>query len=336
MILMLVVLAASISHASIRKLSPNGVVSKSRLAASVGAGSVLSPKPLGTDAEKLLSATDCIIFDCDGVIWRGDSLIDKVPAVLERLRALGKRIFFVTNNSTKSRKGYLKKFTGLGLAVNAEEIFSSSFAAAAYFEKFPLSDGKKVYVIGQEGIGEELDLIGVPHFGGPSDSSKSIKLGPGVKVEHDEDVGAVVVGFDQNINYYKIQYAQLCINENPGCRFIATNLDAVTHLTDEQEWAGNGAMVGAVAGCTGRAPIVVGKPAALMIDYIVDKFQLQREKILMVGDRLDTDVAFGRDNGLRTLLVLSGVTDADRLAAAAGSSSPEYFADSIAAFFPDV
>ena len=61
-------------------------------------------------------------------------------------------------------------------------------------------------------------------------------LGPGVKVDHDHDVGAVIVGFDQNINYYKIQYAQLCINENPGCKFIATNLDAVTHLTDEQEW----------------------------------------------------------------------------------------------------
>lgn len=86
-----------------------------------------------------------------------------------------------------------------------------------------------------------------------------IKLGPGVKVEHDHDVAAVVVGFDQNINYYKIQYAQLCINENKDCKFIATNLDAVTHLTDEQEWAGNGSMVGAIKGCTGQEPIVVGK-----------------------------------------------------------------------------
>ena len=61
-------------------------------------------------------------------------------------------------------------------------------------------------------------------------------------------VGAVVVGFDKNINYYKIQFAQLCIDENPGCLFIATNLDAKTHLTDAQEWAGNGSMVGAIKG----------------------------------------------------------------------------------------
>ena len=59
-------------------------------------------------------------------------------------------------------------------------------------------------------------------------------------------MGAVVVGFDRHINYYKIQFAQLCIDENPGCLFIATNLDAKTHLTDAQEWAGNGAMVGAI------------------------------------------------------------------------------------------
>ena len=74
---------------------------------------------------------------------------------------------------------------------------------------------------------------------------------------HDHDVGAVIVGFDRFINYYKIQYAQLCINENPGCKFIATNLDAVTHLTDAQEWAGNGAMTGAIKGCTGQEPTVV-------------------------------------------------------------------------------
>ena len=69
-------------------------------------------------------------------------------------------------------------------------------------------------------------------------------------------MGAVVVGFDRHINYFKIQTAQLCISENPGCLFIATNLDAKTHLTDAQEWAGNGAMVGAIKGapCPGCAP----------------------------------------------------------------------------------
>ncbi|CAN0125818.1 unnamed protein product, partial [Hapterophycus canaliculatus] len=89
--------------------------------------------------------TDVFIFDCDGVIWKGDSVIDGIPSVLDKLRQAGKRIFFVTNNSTKSRKGYKKKFDSLGLDVDPEEIFSSSFAAAAYLEQTNFkASGKKV------------------------------------------------------------------------------------------------------------------------------------------------------------------------------------------------
>ena len=117
---------------------------------------------------ELLDSVDIFIFDCDGVIWKGDSLIDGVPAVLEMLRKAGKKIFFVTNNSTKSRKGYKGKFTSLGLEVEPEEIFSSSFAAAAYLEQTKFKEtGKKVYIVGEVGIQEELDLIGVPHIGAP-------------------------------------------------------------------------------------------------------------------------------------------------------------------------
>jgi len=285
----------------------------------------------------LLDGVDVFIFDCDGVIWRGDSLIDGIPNVLDKLREAGKTLFFVTNNSTKSRAGYKSKFTSLGLDVKPEEIFSSSFAAAAYLEQTKFKDtGKKVYVIGEKGIGEELDLIGVPWFGAEADKETVAPLQPGGKVEHDENVGAVIVGFDRNINYYKLQYAQLCLNENKGCEFIATNLDRVTHLTDAQEWAGNGTMVGAIKGCTGMEPNVVGKPAPLMIDYIAEKYGIKdRSRICMVGDRLDTDIAFGRNNGLKTCLTLSGVTSEpellDQVPRKAGTEGiqPEFYVDTI-------
>lgn len=281
----------------------------------------------------LLSRTNTFIFDCDGVVWRGDSLIQGVPDTIQYLRSIGKRVFFVTNNSTKSRAGYLKKFTKLGLSAQPEEIFSSSFAAAAYLEQIDFkSTGKKVYVIGEIGIPEEFDLIGVPYIGGPDDSEKQPVMAPGGRVEHDHDVGAVVVGFDRYINYYKIQYAQLCINENPDCKFIATNLDAVTHLTDAQEWAGNGAMVGAIKGCTGQEPILVGKPSPLMIDYIVSKYGISRQEICMVGDRLDTDILFGKDNGLSSVLALSGVTTKEKLDDPANPIKPDYYVDTIADF----
>uniref|UniRef100_A0A7S2E285 Phosphoglycolate phosphatase n=1 Tax=Helicotheca tamesis TaxID=374047 RepID=A0A7S2E285_9STRA len=287
-------------------------------------------------AKDLLDGVDVFIFDCDGVIWRGDSVIEGIPDVLDKLRALGKKMFFVTNNSTKSRAGYKKKFDSLGLNVPAEEIFSSSFAAAAYLEQTKFKEtGKKAYIIGEIGILEELDLIGVPYLGGPEDKGKVPPMGPGDKLEYDKDVGAVIVGFDRHINYHKIQTAQLCINENEGCEFIATNTDAVTHLTDAQEWAGNGSMVGAIKGCTGKEPTVVGKPSPLMIDYLCDKLGLQRDRICMVGDRLDTDILFGTDNGLKTLLVLSGVTSEEKLLSQENTITPDFYADSINDFFPE-
>lgn len=290
------------------------------------------PKVKGSSAEKMLEGVDSLIFDLDGVIFLGDSVIPGVPETLDKLRALGKKMFFVTNNSTKSRAGYLKKFLSLGLTVEAEEIFSSSFAAAAYFEQNPLNPGEKVYVIGQVGVGEELDLMNVPWIGGQHDVDKTIDLGPGVKVDIDKDVKAVVVGFDSKINYYKLQYAQLAINEN-GAKFIATNCDAVTNLTDAQKWAGNGAMVGAIKGCTGQEPIVVGKPAPLMIDYISNKYKMDRSRILMVGDRLDTDMLFGKDNGLQTVLTLSGVTTEEKLLSPENKIIPDQYVSSIADFF---
>ncbi|CAM9629019.1 unnamed protein product [Chrysoparadoxa australica] len=290
---------------------------------------------LADPTSQLLAKTDVFIFDCDGVIWKGDSVIEGIPDVLDKLREAGKRLFFVTNNSTKSRKGYKAKFDSLGLDVQPEEIFSSSFAAAAYLEQTKFKEsGKKVYVIGEVGIEEELDLIGVPHIGGPADKDQKIELVPGFALDHDHDVGAVVVGFDRYVNYYKIQYAQLCINENPGCEFIATNLDAVTHLTDAQEWAGNGSMVGAIKGCTGQEPTVVGKPSPLMIDYLVEKFNVERTSICMVGDRLDTDILFGKNNGLLSCLTLSGVTTEEKLLSNENKIEPDFYVDSINDFFP--
>lgn len=287
------------------------------------------------DSKALLDGISTFIFDCDGVVWRGDSVIEDASKTIDYLKSQGKRLFFVTNNSTKSRAGYLKKFKGLGLNAAAEDIFSSSFAAAAYLDQIDFkATGKKVYIVGEIGICEELDLLGIPYIGGPEDASKKIVLESGSKVEHDREVGAVIVGFDRNINYYKIQYAQLCINENEGCKFIATNLDAVTHLTDAQEWAGNGSMVGAIKGCTGQEPILVGKPSSLMIDYIVSKFAVSRSQICMVGDRLDTDILFGKDNGLSSVLTLTGVTTMEKLRKADDSVQPDFVVDSIADLLP--
>ncbi|KAG0569607.1 hypothetical protein KC19_6G102300 [Ceratodon purpureus] len=316
---------------------------KQELASRVGSGSSLhrmhcsaqlgteapASAPFLTDHAKLIDSVETFIFDCDGVIWKGDSLIDGVPETLDLLRSMGKRLVFVTNNSTKSRKQYGKKFESLGLSVSEEEIFASSFAAAAYLKSIKFPTDKKVYIIGEAGIQLELKQAGVNYIGGPEDGDKKIDLAPGQLMEHDHDVGAVVVGFDRYLNYYKLQYATLCIRENPGCMFIATNCDAVTHLTDAQEWAGGGSMVGAIKGSTKKEPLVVGKPSTFMMDYLASEFNIKTSQICMVGDRLDTDILFGQNGGCATLLVLSGVTTLETLQSPENKIQPDFYTNKI-------
>uniref|UniRef100_A0A8R7TKL9 4-nitrophenylphosphatase n=1 Tax=Triticum urartu TaxID=4572 RepID=A0A8R7TKL9_TRIUA len=148
---------------SLTVASPNCTVRRPVMA---GAAAAVPAAKL-EDAEALIDSVETFIFDCDGVIWKGDKLIDGVPETLDLLRSKGKRLVFVTNNSTKSRKQYGKKFETLGLSVNEEEIFASSFAAAAYLQSIDFPKDKKVYVIGEEGILKELELAGFQYLGGP-------------------------------------------------------------------------------------------------------------------------------------------------------------------------
>lgn len=289
------------------------------------AGEVLCQRLTPQAAADLLDSVDAFLFDCDGVIWKGDALIDGVPDTLDTLRAMGKKLIFVTNNSTKSRKQYAEKFHSLGIAVSEDEIFSSSFAAAMYLIVNNFSREKKVYAIGEEGILKEMALAGFTCLGGPEDGKKTANFGLNSLFQHDKTVGAVVVGLDKHINFYKLQYATLCIRENPGCLFIATNRDAVGHLTDLQEWPGAGCMVAAVCGSTQREPIVVGKPSTFLMDFLLKKYNIPTSRMCMVGDRLDTDILFGQSAGCRTLLVLSGVTNLSSLQDPTNTTLPAYY-----------
>ncbi|KAB5538626.1 hypothetical protein DKX38_016159 [Salix brachista] len=313
-----------------------------------------SAQPL-KNADELIDSVETFIFDCDGVIWKGDKLIDGVPQTLDMLRSRGKRLVFVTNNSTKSRKQYGKKFETLGLDVS------------------------EVYVIGEDGILKELELAGFQYLGGPDDGGKKIELKPGFLMEHDKDVGAVVVGFDRHLNYYKVQYGTLCIRENPGCLFIATNRDAVTHLTDAQEWAEDlytlGLLKSYISAMSKLIELSVILPNSKFLkvqlyanvgnkyqfplwdyglDYICKAlvqaktialiyfgglhlhppfgFGILKSQICMVGDRLDTDILFGQNGGCKTLLVLSGVTSLSMLQSPSNSIQPDFYTNKISDF----
>jgi phosphoglycolate phosphatase len=282
----------------------------------------------------LIQMTSVFVFDCDGVVWRGHHPIIGASSVIDRLRKLNKRLFFVTNNSTQSRLSYQNKFQMLGFQVSGSEILSSSFAAASYLTdlQFP-ANGKKVYVIGEQGLCDELRSANISFLGGPDHTDKRIDHGANEEIIIDPDIGAVVVGMDREINYYKLQYAQLCL-QNPLTLFLATNEDATAHCTHDQEWAAEGTMVGALKGCTQRQPIVVGKPSSYLLDHLLKEHSLCREEMCMVGDRLDTDILFGQNNGLKTLLVMSGITTSETLNSASNTIIPSHTLESLGHLSP--
>ncbi|XP_006455120.1 hypothetical protein AGABI2DRAFT_187568 [Agaricus bisporus var. bisporus H97] len=177
------------------------------------------------DYETLLDQYDTWLFDCDGVLWRGDQVVDGVVQVLHILRKRGKKMIFVTNNATKSRKDYKKKFDQVGLEVHVDEIYGSAYAAAVYISSvIKLPKEKKVYVIGQAGLEEELRDEGVSFLGGTDPADNTLES---FKLENftlDPDVAAVVCGLDTRINYTKLSKAFQYLTRNPGCLFIATNV----------------------------------------------------------------------------------------------------------------
>jgi phosphoglycolate/pyridoxal phosphate phosphatase family enzyme len=282
-------------------------------------------------SSEIVQSTDTFVFDCDGVLWLGNNVIPGALESISKLKQLGKRVFFFTNNSTKSRALYVERFKKLGFNdVHSEDIHAASSAAALYISQLNLSTRNKcAYAIGSTGLYDELDMAQVPYI--KSSIHDSLKVAESMtEIVVDSRVEVVVVGFDLSINYYKIQYAQLCLNTLPNCKLVGTNLDATAYYTPTQLWAENGAMVGAIQGCTAVEPIITGKPSGFIIDHIVDKYKLDRSRMCIVGDRLDTDIMLGKKNGLKSVLTLSGVTSSDTLYSAKNTIIPDCVIDSIA------
>lgn len=121
------------------------------------------------DCQGLLDRISTVIFDCDGVLWRGSRAIPGAAEAIAKLRQRGKRLFFITNNSTKDRRMLLKKFRAFGLDARLDEIIGTSYLLAAHLKGHPaLAETEAaVYVIGREGIVNELELVGIPSYGGP-------------------------------------------------------------------------------------------------------------------------------------------------------------------------
>ncbi|KAK9476630.1 HAD-like domain-containing protein [Lipomyces japonicus] len=275
--------------------------------------------------EEFLSKYDDFLFDCDGVLWQGSVLLPFVKETLELLRSRGKRLIFVTNNSTKSRKAYTKKFSSLGIEVTAEEIFGSAYSSAVYLKKVvKLPADKKVLVLGESGIEEELESEGIQYVGGSDPSlRRDITTEDYDKIVPDPSIGCVLAGLDLHINYLKLAYALVNL-QVPETLFLATNIDS-TYPTNGKLFPGAGTISAPLILASKRQPVSLGKPSKAMMDCIKAKFEFNPDRACMVGDRLDTDIRFGSEGGLGTLFVLTGVNKEQDILADNAEIVPKYY-----------
>jgi 4-nitrophenyl phosphatase len=233
----------------------------------------------------LLEGVSSLIIDLDGVVWLGKRPIEGAAEALTRLEKAGKKLVFLTNNSTYSRKECADRLRRMG--IKTERVVTSSYGAALWLKR----EGKaRVYAIGEKGLKEELKLAGHELVG----------------EKEAQTATHVVVGLDRNLNYRKLAAAMKAILA--GAKFVATNRDCA-FPSEEGLLPGAGAIVSFLEAATSRPPdVVIGKPETFLLELALRILDSKPGETAIVGDRLDTDVAAGKRMGLRTILVLTGVS----------------------------
>jgi 4-nitrophenyl phosphatase len=224
----------------------------------------------------------CFVIDLDGVVYIGDRLVPGADAGLARLRKKG-RIFFTTNNATMHREEYANKLMRLGIPASPYEILTSGYVAAVHIKTY--YGDSRVFLIGEEGLKRELE-------------EQEVEVGQ-------RNCSLVLVALDRGFNYNKLALALKFIEK--GAHFLATNLDNVL-VGEKGLLPGAGSIVSALRTASRREPVLIGKPSDIMADFILTKAGVKPEEILVIGDRLDTDIAMGKNFGMKTALVLTGYT----------------------------
>lgn len=227
---------------------------------------------------------DAFCFDLDGTIYVGNELLPGVKEIISLLRSKNKKILFITNTPTQTREECKQKLQNLGILVEIDEVITASFISAVYFfEQFPDSC---VYLVGEQAIEEEFNRYSVKTTENPLEATH------------------VLVGLDRNFNYEKLNLAMNAVRN--GAKLIATNPDPSCpvpggYIPDTL------AIARAIEVASGQTiDQVVGKPSSFYGNKILEKLKINRDRCLIIGDRLDTDIMLGKNIDFRTCLVLTG------------------------------
>ena len=235
------------------------------------------------------------VIDVDGTVVRGDDPIPGAPAGHRRLREAGIDLLFVSNNPTKAPPAYVDRLGAAGYEVDAEQVFTAGSVTTRYLRENHADDD--LLCIADPGLLDQFADAGLS------------------TTDEVPDADALVASIDREFDYDDLCTALWTLER--GVPFIGTDPDVVIPAP-ERDVPGSGAVINAVAGVAERDPdAVLGKPSDVAIEMVRERLPYPPEECLVVGDRLDTDIALGERAGMTTVLVRSGVTDDETLAASA-------------------
>jgi HAD superfamily hydrolase (TIGR01457 family) len=257
----------------------------------------------------LADGYDAFLFDLDGVLYRGSEPVPYAADALATLRERGGGIVFVTNNSAATPDAVAARLRSVGVQADPPDVETSAITTADLLAERGV---RTAFVVGEEGVRSALTEHGIDILDDP-----------------EEGVDVVVVGLDRGADYAKLRKASVLVQE--GASLVATNADASFPAADGQVWPGAGALLAAIEATTGMKAEVIGKPEPPLLKAAFRRAGGQTP--LMIGDRLDTDIAGADRLGWDSLLVLTGITTREDLALS--SVRPTYIGDDLRALWED-
>jgi 4-nitrophenyl phosphatase len=237
-----------------------------------------------------LTNIHALIIDMDGVLWEGKRALPGLKDFFQLLRSKSLPFVLATNNASLTQEQYVSKLESMEITVSPKEILTSSMATAHYLAEQSTPSSPSAYVIGEEGLRQPL-----------------IKQGFTLINSFDADAPAdfVICGLDRQLTWDKLADASLHLNS--GAKFIATNAD--TSLpTERGPVVGNGAILAALQAATQISPTVIGKPEPIMYQQAINILGVAPENTVAIGDRLNTDILGAVNTGIRSIMVLTGIS----------------------------
>ena len=234
-----------------------------------------------------IKKTKLYLFDMDGTLYLGDRLYDFTIELLQTIKACGGKYLFMTNNSSKSVADYIKKLAKFGIEATREDFITSSQATAYYLKEH--HKDQTLYVCGTNSLKKELEMEGF------------------TVTENLDEVECIVMGFDTELTFKKLEDVSKLLLTRPELPYIATNPDLVCP-TEYGSVPDCGSVCGMIFNATGKKPIVIGKPSPLMPQLAMSHTGFAKEETAVFGDRIYTDVKSGLNAGILSVLVMSGET----------------------------